>query len=407
MALSEKAPPILRQISVRAVMEVLLYQGPRSRAELAKDTKLSKQTMSEVIRAVQEEGWVREKGVTSGHVGRAAILYEVDPSAGYVLGMDIGATSFRLTLVDITGQTLGEAEHPALTTNGPELIDGLAALAETLILHSKVDRERLLFCVLATPGVVDPETGRLTMAPNLPALMDLDLATEMRARLNCDVEIENDVNAAVLGECWTGAAQAANTVAYIAIGSGVGLGITIEGDLIRGATGAAGEVGYLPIGAPPRDPESLERGSLERALGLKGLLNAYAKKGGRQSPRTADDFLSLIASGDDAALATLKDMGGIGALLVLSVQSMFDPSIILLGGVLGREAPVIEAIRAQLPAVTSRKIHLEPSALKSRATLVGASAIALRRLHGSLFVPEFAPAPRRLPPRPGLARADG
>lgn len=399
MSLSEKAPPILRQISVRAVMETLLYKGPRSRADLAKETKLSKQTMSEVIKAAQEAGWVREKGVTKGHVGRAAILYEVDPTAGYVLGMDIGATRFRFSLVDITGELLGEAEHTALKDTPTAVMDGIAAMAEALIVEAGAARDRLLFCTLATPGVVDPESGRLTMAPNLSSLASFDLAEEMRRRLSCDVVIENDVNAAVLGESWTGAAKDCHTAAYVGIGTGVGLGVTIDGTLIRGASGAAGEVGYLPIGTSPKESESLERGALERALGLNGMIALYRTNcGDATSVTTAAELLALLEEDSPAARKTLEDIGEIGALLIASVQAMFDPSIIIVGGVLGQEDIIFKTIEAHVPQIMARPVHMVPTSLRRRATLVGASAIALRRLHKSLFEPDLEGPRRNLPP---------
>ncbi|MUZ90508.1 MarR family transcriptional regulator, partial [Agrobacterium vitis] len=100
MNLWTSTPPMLRQISVRAAMDILLHQGPTSRADLAKKTGLSKQTMSEVIRTLETAGWVRVKGIVSGKVGRSAVTYEVAPDAGFVIGMDIGATTIRVAIAD-------------------------------------------------------------------------------------------------------------------------------------------------------------------------------------------------------------------------------------------------------------------------------------------------------------------
>src|SRR4051812_15495164 len=187
MALTENAPPVLRQISVRAVMDVLLHAGPTSRAELSKITGLSKQTMSEVIRTLEEGGWVREKGVTSGRIGRTAITYEVNGDAGYAIGVDMGATTTRIVLGNIVGNVVGEIDYPSDRRGGYHLIDQVQEMLSKMLADMGIARDRVLVTAIATPGVVDPVTGALSMAPNLADIEGIDIGRTLSDRLGCPV----------------------------------------------------------------------------------------------------------------------------------------------------------------------------------------------------------------------------
>ncbi|MBP0615805.1 ROK family protein [Jiella mangrovi] len=381
-----KSPPILRQISIQSVMKILV-KGPRSRADLATDTGLSKQTMSDVIRTLETSGWVREVGTTTGRLGRSAILYEINGKAGVVLGLDIGASRFKLALSDVRGAPLAARELATASLNFERLVDEIVTRAREFV--SEVAEGRpLRFTCLATPGVINPETGRLTMAPNLPALTGLDLTGALRKGLECDVIVENDVNAAIVGERWQGEARATEHAAYVALGTGVGLGIVSGGRLMRGATGAAGEVSYLPIGHDTLDPESIDRGALERSLGIGGVLADFTVPTGGAAA-TIEAFREALGAGDPKALAARQRIGELGAMLVLSVQAMFDPEVIVVGGVLGLAPPVFEALCEEVARRTRRKMALRRGALGLQATVTGATYLALTGMFTQMFSPKL------------------
>src|SRR5215213_263055 len=148
-------------------MNVLLREGSASRAGLSRKTGLSKQTMSEVIRLLTERGWVREGGMISGGVGRSAVSYEVDAAAGYVLGLDLGASTIRASVANIAGTIVRESEMQADSQGGMRLIEQIEALKNSILTEANVPTGRLLQATVAIPGVMDPATGRLSLAPNL------------------------------------------------------------------------------------------------------------------------------------------------------------------------------------------------------------------------------------------------
>lgn len=399
MAITENAPPVLRQISVRAVMDVLLHAGPTSRAELSKITGLSKQTMSEVIRTLEESGWVREKGVTSGRIGRTAITYEVNGNAAYAVGIDIGATTTRIALVNIAGGIVGETEYPSDRRGGYHLIDQVEAMVQKILVDTDVASDLVLVAAIATPGVVDPTTGLLSMAPNLTDIEGIDLGRVLSERLGCPTVLENDVNAAVIGESWQGCAVAIDTVAFVSLGTGIGLGVLLDGKLLRGASGAAGEISYMPFGADPYAESSLERGALECAIAAQGISDLHARSGGAAG-LSVRDILTLGEANDPVATRVIGQVADTAALLVVSVNAIVNPHTVVLGGSIGSHPLIVEAVRLGIAKASRRAIDVKASILGNRATLVGALAIGLNHVHNLLFSPQILPEQRRLPPPP-------
>lgn len=399
MISGDVVPPVLRQISVRAVMDELLHKGAASRADLAKATGLSKQTMSEVIRALEEGGWVRIKGMTSGHVGRAAVTYEVATDMGYVIGVDLGATTTRIAVANIVGSIVARREAASDARGGQHLVAQLQSLKADLLAESGVPTERILLAAVATPGVVDPVSGTLSLAPNISDIGGFDLAAALARSMDCDVVIENDVNAAVIGESWLGCAVGFDEVAYVSLGTGIGLGALVNGRLLRGATGAAGEIGFLPFGSDPKAETSLEKGALECVIGARGIRARYRDAGG-DAEASVRDILDSAAAGDARAATVAAETGRIAAQLVVAVNALLDPKKIVLGGNIGRHRLIVDAVRAELPTISRRAIAVEASALRSDATLTGAVAIALNQAHNFLFSPQALPQPIKLPPPP-------
>jgi predicted NBD/HSP70 family sugar kinase len=394
MNIRTSTPPMLRQISVRAAMEILLHEGSTSRADLAKKTGLSKQTMSEVIRTLEESGWVRAKGVVSGKVGRSAVTYEVVPDAGCVIGIDLGANTIRIAIVDIIGNIVEEIETGCDGRAGEDLLQHVSNLVDSRLKKGKIPHSKVLLAAVATPGVIDPETGTLSLAPNMSEIASMDVVKKLQEVLRCDVVIENDVNAAVIGESWKGSGVGLDSVALISLGTGIGLGTLVNGKLMRGSKGAAGEISYLPFGADPYHADSLERGALECAISARGIVERY---GDSTASLTARDILVRAEQGEPRALATVRETARLSALLIISVDAILDPQKVILGGNVGRHPLMVQFIQEALPACTRRTIVVQASQLASRSTLMGAVAIALNQVHNALFSPQDLPSEMRLP----------
>src|SRR3569833_2168838 len=161
---------------------------------------------------------------------------------------DLGARRLTGALADIAGRVLAEADEPTDGRGGVWALDQIARLSDRLARDNHTHPSRIRSIVLATPCVVNPKSGAIEMAPNITGLSHLNVVGLLGEKLGSPVVFENDIILALLGEIWHGCAQNLANVAFLALGSGVGLGLYINGQLVRGENGAAGEIGYLPIG---------------------------------------------------------------------------------------------------------------------------------------------------------------
>jgi predicted NBD/HSP70 family sugar kinase len=342
--------------------------------------------MSEVIALLAERGWVRESGTISGGIGRTAVRYEVDADAAFVLGLDLGASTIRASVANIAGNIVKESEVKADPAGRERLIEQIGILKRDILDQAGVAANRLLQATVALPGVMNPHTGRLSLAPNLDDMGTIDVASSIRQVLECKVTFENDVNAGAIGEYWETAQPQGAHFAFISIGTGVGLGIIVDGRLLRGAGQAAGEVGYLPLGSDPFMPLSVERGALESTLGAAGISARYHLAGGGEGVSVREIF-ERYREGQRAAVVVIEDSARLAALLVATVTAVLDPEKVVLGGNIGGQPEMVDLVRRILPSCTRRPVPVEQGLLGPRATVVGAAAIALGELHNSLFSP--------------------
>jgi predicted NBD/HSP70 family sugar kinase len=386
-------------LSVRVVIEAILHQGPISRARLAQITGLSKQTTSEAVRLLEEAGWVGVRGRAQGKLGRSAIDNELQAKAAFVFGVDLGGAKIRAALADLSGAAVAETTALTDRRGGAYVVAQIGALREQLSAQASIELARVHFAVVATPGVVENATGAVLQAPNIAHLDSIDVVGLLRKALDCDIVIENDINLAALGEQWQGRGQWPRNLAFIALGSGIGMGLVIEGRLVRGARGAAGEIGYLPLGADPFTAEGRHAGTLERAIGAQGVVARYEAAGGEKGLPVPAIF-ERPAAGDAAAIATIDETARLLALAVASVCAIVDIEHVALGGSIGTRSELIARVERFLPVCMARPRPLARTVLQERATIVGALATGLSRLQNQLFGVADLPGELDLPPPP-------
>jgi predicted NBD/HSP70 family sugar kinase len=222
------------------------------------------------------------------------------------------------------------------------------------------------------------------MAPNLPPFDDLDLADCLERAIGVRVAIDNDVNMATVGEQRRGVGAECDNFVFLAIGTGIGLGIVAGGQLQRGATGAAGEIGELPLAADVRGSVDMLIESLEEVAGGAAAARRYADRVAAAGPTSTalSVFAAAAADHDADALAVLDEQARAVAFAVVAVQLVLDPQIVVLGGGIGSRADFLAHVRGSLPRLTDRPIRLEPSALGPHAGAIGAVAVALELAKG-------------------------
>ena len=392
-----------RQVSLCMAMQSIIHCGPISRASISKQTGLSKQTVSELVRILEEDGWVRETGRTSGHVGRTATTYELVTDSAFMAAVDLGGTKLRVAIVDLAGTVIAEVVAPTHPEGGRAVASQIGDLVNAAVTKGRVDRAKVKQTVVGCPGVPDQASGSVRYAPNIAQIDSFDFRAAVAEATGTQVVLENDVNLAVLGEQWLGAGQGIDHLAFIALGTGIGAGLIVNGALLRGATGAAGELGYLPFGADPFEAESLRVGAFERATATHGIRSAYKAATGQSLD--VPSIFSAASAGDSAAQAVLDGVARQMARAVATLGAVIAPQTVILGGSIGARPEIIAATKAELERCFPFSINVVASALGDHAALSGAVAIGLTDLHTALFAQSAPGAVVTLPvPKPGPMR---
>jgi predicted NBD/HSP70 family sugar kinase len=382
-------PSLLRTLNQGALMQRLREGGPSSRAQLARDTGLSKPTVSQALAELEAAGLVRPVGPAAPSRGRTAMLYEPDPTAGYVLGIDIGRAWIRVAVADLTGTIIARRDTPNRARTAAAVVRAVAREARAAVKQAGIGWKRVVHTVVGSPGVFDPSTGRLWHAPNLPDWSKPGLADELRDALTPSTAIENDANLAAIGERDFGRGRDARNFVYLELGTGLGVGVVIDGEIHRGAHGAAGEVGYITWPAGPRAPRS-ERGRLEEVTAAAGVVSA-ARAAGMRGELTAKDVFDAARAGDLKALHAVDEEAVRVAHLLATITSVVDPEFIVLGGGIGASADVLRPrIENCLRELTPLETHVEESELGQDAIVLGAIATALERARDIVFEERLA-----------------
>jgi predicted NBD/HSP70 family sugar kinase len=371
-------PSLLRAINERSALELLHQLGPLSRAEIARRTGLSKPTVSLALARLEQAGLVREAGRTSGGKGATALLYELDPRAGWILGLDVGRGFIRCAIADITGALAIRRDERAQARTGPALISQVGSLARRTAAEAGIGLADVTRAAMGSPGVLQPGRERVALAPNLPGWQRPGVLDAIRAELGIEVAFENDVNLAAIGERWHGLGRQAESFVLLSIGTGVGMGVVLGGELYRGASGSAGEIGYLPVGVgDPHDPATRRTGAFEAAVGAEAVVRLARELG--LAARSAKQVFAVARRGDPVALRVVDQEARRLALGIAAVAAVLDPELVVLGGGIGAGGGdlLLEPLARELRACSPFRPRVAVSALGDEAVLYGALAIAL------------------------------
>jgi predicted NBD/HSP70 family sugar kinase len=380
-------PSLLRAINARTILELIQRDGPVSRAQVARDSGLSKPTVSLGLAALLDAGLVREVGRSSGGRGPTAVLYELNPEAGWVAGIDVGRRWVRAAIADITGTIVARRHERARVSSARALIGQIGAMARGLAGDAGVGWDQVVHTTVGSPGVFEPTRGTVTLAPNLPGWGRHGLVEALLAELGTQVGVENDVNLAAVGERWKGLGRGVRDFGFLSIGTGVGMGLVLGGELYRGSRGAAGEVGYLPIGGDPHDPHVRRRGAFEEVTNAAGVVRT-AREAGMTGPLTPKKVFALARRGDPTACEVVATEARRLALGLAVVVAVVDLELVVLGGGIGGNADLLlEPLERELRALSPLRPRLTASALGEDAVLQGAVATALAAAQDWLFDP--------------------
>ena len=365
------------------MLDLIQHGGATSRAQIARESGLSKPTVSLALGSLVEAGLVHEVGRASGGKGPSAVLYELNPQAGWVVGIDVGAHWLRAAVADITGAIVARIDERASSRSSGALVHQIGEVAHRVASEAGLKWRQVTHATVGSSGVLDPSRGLLAHAPNLPGWGRQGLVGAIRDELGTAVSFENDVNLAALGERSHGAGRGVENFVFLWVGTGVGLGIVVRGEVYRGAGGAAGEIAYMPLGTgDPSDPRFRRRGMLEEWAGASAVTSAARSSGIRQA---AKGIFAAARRGDPAASAIVEEEAARIAVAIAAVAPVLDPQLVVLGGGIGGNPDLLDGVERRLRAISPFRPRLANSELGEDAVLHGAVATALESARDQLF----------------------
>jgi glucokinase-like ROK family protein len=406
---------LVREINLSTVMRCLHDGEPLSRAQLAGLTGLNKTTVSSLIEELLGRGLVREAGQVASGGGRPATILELDPAAGSMIGVQLGVDFISVVLADFTGQISWQRLEDADPLAGQDaVLDQTLRLVEEAMAASN---GRLLGLGLATPGTVDVEQGLLIFSPNLQ-WHNVPFRRIFQERTGLEIFVDNDANAAALAEHFYGVARQAQDFIFVFAGVGVGGGLFLRGELYRGASGFAGEIGHTnytlePYRAPCRcgnrgcwETSSNQYALIERVrarLSVRRNSQLSQMLAAQDVPLGLPIILEAAAAGDSDVLEALGESGSALGLGVANLINIFNPEMVVIGGPLAAAGtyllPTIEAMveKTVLPEIRAQA-QIVLSAFGTDASVIGAVALVVEAIldHPSSVDPRSKPgAPSR------------
>ena len=376
-------PTLLRDLNERTVLDAIRAGAPISRAEISRRVGISKPTVSVALESLQDAGLVREADNHTDGPKYGATFFEPVHEAALVFGLDLGARFLRGAICDLRGEVRARQDIEIPGADVHAVVEAAAGLRDRLIASCGLPVQALDGVVAGVPGVIEAPEGRVGLAGNIPGLEGLPVGSVLEARLGVPVTVENDVNLAAVGEHWRGVGQGVDDFVFLSVGTGLGAGLVLQGELHRGHHGAAGEVDFALGG-------DLERENDPAANGVTAFASELARRGGLRTtlapPYDARAIFRAARADDELARAVVDEEARRIAQHVVPIAAVADVALIVLGGGIGANGDLLLApIRALLAERCPYPPRVEVSSLGDAAVLTGALAIGLRNALDNVF----------------------
>jgi predicted NBD/HSP70 family sugar kinase len=371
-ATSRATPTLLRDLNERTVLETIRAGAPISRAEISRRSGISKPTVSLALDSLLRADLVREATERPDGPGYGALYFEPVAEAAVVLGLDLGARFVRGAVCDLAGEVRARQDVELTVAEVAGAVEAIERLRSSLLETSGLDRNRIDGVVVGVPGVVEQGTGLLRLAENVAGLEGRAFASELQSALDLPVRLENDVNLGALGEQWRGVARGVDDFVFLSIGTGVGAGVVLGGELHRGRHGAAGEIDFALVAFDGVDPAAEKVSELAAEL-----------VGRAEDPRI---IFGAAREGDEGARAVVAEVARRIALHIAPFAAVADVELVVLGGGIGANGDLLlDPVGRQLAEWLPFPPRLEVSTLGEAAVLTGALAVGVQAARENVF----------------------
>ena len=354
-----------------------------TRAELAASTGLARSTVAQRIDSLAELDLIREEGEAPSTGGRPPAVLGFNESAGIVLAADLGATHSRIAVADLGGKIIAETAADIEIDSGPQHVLGwVEETFDRLLEESDQQQSNVLGIGIGLPGPVEFAEGRPVSPPIMPGWDGYDVRGHFGGRFDVPVLVDNDVNIMALGEQWVMETPVEDLL-FIKVGTGIGSGLILDGQLRRGAQGAAGDIGHVPVGESDTVCRCGNIGCVEAEAGGAALARALSEKG--KETANSRDVAALVRSGDQDAMQAVRRAGRLLGRVLAATVNLLNPAMIMIGGDVAEAgdqllAGVREIVYQRSTALATNDLTITSSTLGDRAGILGAAAMVIEQI---------------------------
>lgn len=320
------------------VFEIIKHQQPISRASIAKQTGMSPTTVSRIVAELAEEGYLLESEQVSAGLGRKSTLLEMVDAAVLSVGVELDRHQVNIGILDLQGNVVAMCQYPRSVEESPEVtLERVGTEIDQLTKSSEIDYERVIGVGVGLPGIIDNDTGEVMFSVQL-GWRNVRLAERLKEITGYDVAVDNELKAKALAEHMKGAAIGSQRTVLLGFGNGVGSAFIMEGEIYRGRTNSAGEIGHTTI-----DPNGMlcdcgKAGCLQTYINIKSLLSEANKI---RPVRSIEDLFEAKKAGERWALHLIERALMYMAITINNVVCMYNPDSVILSGELTDKFPEI------------------------------------------------------------------
>ena len=387
----------IREANRLQILHQLLLRKTSTRQEITQLTGLSNATVANLIADMIEEGLVVETGTAASQGGRPTMILAVNASAGACVGVDVAETYIRFELYDLTLQILAEheLELPSTQKEPQEIVGLIVSGFGTLLEKSDVNRDQIVGIGISIPGPFEHSTGVSVFAPSW-GWRDVHLQSMLEKELHLPLYMDNPLKFNALAEAWFGAGRGVETMAAVVLGTGVGVGLVINGQLFRGASNTAGEWGHSVVVAGGRPCRCGNRGCLEAYIGAPGIIQTLTEIDPHSPLLFTEDQTRSIAAiataaakGDPNAKAVVHQTAVYLSAGLSSLINIINPEEVILGSwvtdLLGPVmlADLLDLIEQQSLAKPFKTVQFKLSDMKRNPVSLGAATLVLEEFLAS------------------------
>lgn len=385
----------MRNYNKRLSLDLIRFTpGGISRAELARKLGLTRSAVTAIISDLVQNDLVREAEDGPATAGRPPILLEMNPDRGYLVGVDIGATHIGFIITNFACQTLFEIEKPFDVTKPPEIaLERVHQCLLSILREQNLNLSDVLGIGVGVPGPVIIERGTVSAPPLMPGWDEYPIRNQLQELWQRPVSLNNDAELGALGEWTHGAGRGERNLAYIKVGTGIGAGLLLDGEIYHGETGLAGEIGHITILQNGPRCRCGNYGCLE-ALAGGAAIARRAQEAVRSGRRTlmamyepvekisAADVAEAAQRGDLVAQEIMKEVGTYLGIAIASLLNLFNPGMVVMGGGISQTGdlllqPIRQVVQQRSLRSTAQAARITSAVLGRRSTSIGAVVQAL------------------------------